>query len=163
MKRHEQLGFNFFRYCNENLSNTNEYNIARIIIEHIGDIKTVSLEQIAQEANISIASVSRFVQKIGYSSFQDFKDGLDYFIRNLNMVRTVSNMQQFMRTSLDNLADSLYVEAISNLRQTKLNLDMEKLVAITKLLLNSRSVTFIGDTHEMIDFYTCLLYTSRCV
>ena len=44
MKRHEQLGFNFFRYCNENLSNTNEYNIARIIIEHIGDIKTVSLE-----------------------------------------------------------------------------------------------------------------------
>ena len=24
MKRHEQLGFNFFRYCNENLSNTNE-------------------------------------------------------------------------------------------------------------------------------------------
>ena len=157
MKRHEQLGFNFFRYCNENLSNTNEYNIARIIIEHIGDIKTVSLEQIAQEANISIASVSRFVQKIGYSSFQDFKDGLDYFIRNLNMVRTVSNMQQFMRTSLDNLADSLYVEAISNLRQTKLNLDMEKLVAITKLLLNSRSVTFIGDTHEMIDFYTVQL------
>ena len=55
MKRHEQLGFNFFRYCNENLSNTNEYNIARIIIEHIGDIKNVSLEQIAQEANISIA------------------------------------------------------------------------------------------------------------
>lgn len=157
MKRHEQLEFNFFRYCNENLSNTNEYNIARIIIEHIGDIKTVSLEQIAQEANISIASVSRFVQKIGYSSFQDFKDGLDYFIRNLNMVRTVSNMQQFMRTSLDNLADSLYVEAISNLRQTKLNLDMEKLVAITKLLLNSRSVTFIGDTHEMIDFYTVQL------
>ena len=66
------------------------------------------------------------------------------------MVRTVSNMQQFMRTSLDNLADSLYVEAISNLRQTKLNLDMEKLVAITKLLLNSRSVT-------MIDFYTVQL------
>ena len=69
------------------------------------------------------------------------------------MVRTVSNMQQFMRTSLDNLADSLYVEAISNLRQTKLNLDMEKLVAITKLLLNSRSVTFIGDSHELADFY----------
>ena len=62
MKRHEQLGFNFFRYCNENLSNTNEYNIARIIIEHIGDIKTVSLEQIAQEANISIASVSRLLK-----------------------------------------------------------------------------------------------------
>ena len=39
----------------------------------------------------------------------------------------------------------------------KLNLDMEKLVAITKLLLNSRSVTFIGDTHEMIDFYTVQL------
>ena len=33
------VGINFFRYCNENLSNTNEYNIARIIIEHIGDIK----------------------------------------------------------------------------------------------------------------------------
>ena len=57
MKRHEQLGFNFFRYCNENLSNTNEYNIARIIIEHIGDIKTVSLEQIAQEAKITAADV----------------------------------------------------------------------------------------------------------
>ena len=157
MERYEDLGFEFYKYCNKRLANTNEYNIARALISHIDDIKMISLEQIASEANISIASVSRFVNKIGYLSFQDFKDGMDYFIHNLNTGRTVSNTKRFMRSTNEDMAETLYVEAISNLRQTKLNLDINKLYDIVKVMLKASSVIFIGDSHELVDFYTVQL------
>ena len=73
------------------------------------------------------------------------------------MRRIISHTQRFMRTTIENMSESLYVDGLANLRQTKLNLDIDKLKEIVKLLKTSKSVTFIGDTHEMIDFYTVQL------
>ena len=58
--------FSFIKFCNERIANSNDYNIARTIINHIEDIKILSLEKIAEEANISPASVSRFINKAGF-------------------------------------------------------------------------------------------------
>ncbi|MCB5484660.1 hypothetical protein LIQ24_23105, partial [Blautia faecis] len=55
------------------------------------------------------------------------------------------------------MSESLYVDGLANLRQTKLNLDIDKLKEIVKLLKTSKSVTFIGDSHELADFYTLQL------
>lgn len=45
----------FIKYCNEQIYNTNEYNIAKVILDNINIIENLSLEKIAEEANISIA------------------------------------------------------------------------------------------------------------
>ena len=42
--------FSFIKFCNERIANSNDYNIARTIINHIEDIKILSLEKIAEEA-----------------------------------------------------------------------------------------------------------------
>lgn len=149
--------FEFIKYCNNNLLNTNEYGIAKVIIDHIENIKDFSLEDIAEEANISIASVSRFIKKTGFSSFQDFKYELEAFNRDVKMRRIISHTQRFMRTTVKNMSDSLYDDAINNLMQTKLNLDIDKLKSIVKLLKGSKSVTFVGDDHELNNFYTLQL------
>ena len=39
--------FSFIKFCNERIANSNDYNIARTIINHIEDIKILSLEKIS--------------------------------------------------------------------------------------------------------------------
>lgn len=149
--------FDFIKLCNERLSNMNEYNIARVIINHISNIQNLSLEKISEEANISTASVSRFISRAGFSSFQEFKNSLQIFNKDVKMRRILSHTQRFMRTTPESMIELLYHDAINNLRQTKLNVDIDKLKEICKKLKNSHSVTIIGDSHELADFYTLQL------
>ena len=67
----------FIHYCNTKLSNINEYNIIKVIIDNIDHISSLSLEKIADEAHISTSSVSRLISKIGFDSFQNFKYRLE--------------------------------------------------------------------------------------
>ena len=56
--------FSLITYCNTQMINANEYNIARVILEHVNEIDSMSLENLSNESNISQASVSRFIKKI---------------------------------------------------------------------------------------------------
>lgn len=125
-----------------------------MIISHFDNIKSVSQETIANEANISVASVSRFINKAGFDSFQDFKYKVEIYNKDTKMRRILEHTMRFMRLSLDDMIDNLYDDAINNLTQTKLNLDIEKLKRISKRLKNSHSVMIVGDSHELNDFYT---------
>ena len=100
----------YFKFCNERIANSNDYNIARTIINYIEDIKILSLEKIAEEANISPASVSRFINKAGFESFQAFKYEFELFTRDVKMRRIISHTQRFMRTTIENMSESLYVD-----------------------------------------------------
>lgn len=151
--------FEFIKFCNEHLTNTNEYNIARVLIGHFDDIKAISLESVANEANISVASVSRFINKAGFASFQDFKYKVEVYNKDTKMRRILGHTMRFMRTSMEDMVDNLYGDAINNLKQTKLNLDFEKIKYIIKRLKNSNSIMIVGDSHELADFYTFQLDT----
>lgn len=149
-------GFTFIKACNEHLHNTNDYNIARVLLENLSNIQNLSLEKIAQEANISIASVSRFISKCGFTSFQDFKNSIQTF-NNIKFHRSLSHTQRFMRTTPETMSLYLYDDAINNLNQTQKNLDINKLIQITHQLTHSRTITILGDSHELDDFYTLQL------
>lgn len=156
MSRNENC-FEFIKFCNHKLTNTNDYGIAKVLIDHIENIKDYSLEDIAEEANISIASVSRFIKKAGFSSFQAFKYEIEAFNRDVKMRRIISHTQRFMRTTVKSMSDSLYDDAVNNLTQTKLNLNIDQLKNIAKTLKESKSVTFVGDNHELNSFHTLQL------
>ena len=110
------------------------YNIARTIINHIEDIKILSLEKIAEEANISPASVSRFINKAGFESFQAFKYEFELFTRDVKMRRIISHTQRFMRTTIENMSESLYVDGLANLRQKMCIRDRKKCIRIHMLI-----------------------------
>lgn len=149
--------FSFIKACNERLHNNNDYNIARVLIENLPNIQYLSLEKVAQEAHISIASVSRFISKCGFTSFQEFKNSITNFNNNVKYHRTISHAQRFMRTTSQTMADYLYDDVMNNLMQTKKNLDINKLITICNILKQSRTVTILGDSHELDDFYTLQL------
>ena len=157
MSNQNRKNMEFFHYCNTKLSNINEYNIIKVIINNIDHISSLSLEKIAAEAHISTSSVSRLISKIGFDSFQDFKYRLENENLNLKMRRMLTNTQRFIRSRDEDIVESLYVDAVANLQQTRLNLDVHKLREIVDVLKKSNSVTFIGDSHELADFYTLQL------
>lgn len=146
--------FDFIKYCNESITNTNEYNIAKSIISHIHDIQHVSQETIADEAHISVASVSRFITKAGFQSFQDFKRKMEVYNNDTRMRRHFTHSMRFIRTTPQDMTTLLYQDALNNLQQTYLHLDIDKLNEIVDRLKKTNSVTIVGDSHELSDFYT---------
>lgn len=72
-------------YCNRRVYNPAELSIVQALFKLVSsDAQSEgvdSLEQIAREAHVSQASVSRFVRKLGYQSFSDFRNN---YTRNLD-------------------------------------------------------------------------------
>ena len=149
--------FSFIKICNEKLLNNNEYNIARVLMNNIENIQNVTLEKVSLEANISTASVSRFINKCGFKSFQEYKNCMMAFNNNVKMHRLISHTQRFMRKTNQTLSDQLYDDAINNLQQTKINLNIDLLKQIIQQLKHSQHVIILGDSHELADFYTLQL------
>ena len=144
----------FFKFCNERLVSLNEYQIARALISHIGDIESVTQEDIAQQANISVASVSRFIHRAGFASFQDFKHKIEIFNHDVRMHRILDHALRFMRYSVKDMTAELYQDARTHLQETYENLDLEKIKQFVSRLKRSRQIVILGDDHELQDFYT---------
>ena len=144
----------FFKFCNEHLTNLNEYQIAQALISHIRDIESVTQEDIARQANISVASVSRFIHRAGFTSFQDFKHKIEIFNHDLRMHRILDHTLRFMRYSVQDMTAELYQDACTHLQETYENLDLEKLKQIVSRLKASKQIVLLGDDHELQDFYT---------
>lgn len=126
-------------------------------MSHLHDLHTMSLEKIACEAHISTASVSRFISKAGFTSFRDFKYYFGQFNKDVKMNRLVSHVKRFTKSTAEDISDSLYEDAINNLKQTKIKLNLEKLKSVCRQLKKSRKVIILGDSHELDDFYTLQL------
>lgn len=148
---------NFVRYCNSRLANSNDYNIARVILMHLEHIYDLSLEDIAEEAHISTASVSRFINKTGFRSFLDFKRCMENSFLKTKLRRMDTNAKTLFHISNQDFIDNLYKEGINNLKKTRETMDLGRIEEIIRILKSGRSVTFLGDLHELTTFYTLQL------
>lgn len=50
-----------------------ERQVAEYVLKHSGDVPFLSVSELAQASNVSVASVSRLAKKAGYESFQKYK------------------------------------------------------------------------------------------
>jgi len=144
-------------YCNTQLYNPTEYTIARAILDVAESGQTVSLSGLAEKANISEASVSRFIRKCGFDSFQEFRDTYQISLVELKMGRKIRAMSQYKTREDEKLVKLLGERLKENLAVTVESVSPEDLRAMVNLLLGASSVTFIGDDHTLSDFYTLQL------
>lgn len=114
----------------------------------------VSQEDIARQANISVASVSRFIHKVGFASFHDFKHKVEIFNHEIKMQRVLDHTMRFMRQSSKDMIFDLYQDAFRNLKETYEKIDIDLLKSISKRLKSSKQIVVLGDDHELEDFYT---------
>lgn len=149
----ESSFFTFVEYLNAQVVNTSELAIAKVIVANVDKIMMLSLEQIASQANISSASVSRFVKKLGFDSFAGFKLALYIQLNDIAKLRENQNQRQFGQTGIAGLSLRMYQNSQNNLQSTYASLDQQKLGAIATSLKNANTVTFLGDYHALASFY----------
>ena len=58
---------------NEEDRNSTNYHIALLMLEHIEDLQTMSIGQLAALCDVSKSTVSKFIRYIGYEDFSDFR------------------------------------------------------------------------------------------
>lgn len=144
-------------YCNTQIINPSEYYVISALFKHVRDTikNSLLLESLANESAASQASISRFIKKIGYPSYQDFRNT---FLRSLDDLWFLRKNRVAMNyDNVDEVIERNYACAIDNLKQTYSCLDRESLERIVRRLLSSRSVTIIGDDHVLSIFYTVQL------
>ena len=138
-------------HCNTQIINPNEYAIIRTIFMRVAE-EGRSVQQLADESAISQASVSRFIRKLGYSSFEEFPY---HFSRDLEQLyHDRKNMHNVTFPDMDCLYEDVYQRAVSNLKSTLVKTNRDVLKNVVSRLDNARSVSICGDDHTLSIFYT---------
>lgn len=150
------LFFKLIEYCNIKAHNTSEYAISKCIIYHIGDNNLLSMEQLSKEAHISQASIHRFIKRVGFSTYEEFKMVLSQIPHHIQTCRKMYNLNAF-HSDYNEAPKKLYNSALLNLENTWSGLNIEKLKNISNILKNARNVTLLGDDHALSIFYTLQL------
>ncbi len=143
----------FFKCCNETVQNTNDYNISRVLMKHMNEESgNYTLEELAEEANISASSISRFVNKAGFSSFQEFKYEMLEFASGLYRRRTRIQGKIASDYSEMDPMEALQHRIERNVEATKQQVSISVLEKIAKEMLAAKSVSILGDIHEQMEF-----------
>ena len=149
--------FKMMNYFNTQMNNSSEYNIARVILNNVSELESLSLENLAVLSNTSPASVSRLIKKVGYSSYQDFRESFPKSLLEIKLNRKLNHVVQFPSGKEQTIVETLYLKALRNLNATKDHIDLTKLNQIVEMMKQSSSVTFYGDDHSLSIFYTLQL------
>lgn len=151
------LFISLVNYCNTQIDNVNEYHIAKVILESISHADDLSLEMLAHQAHISQASISRFIKKAGFTSYQQFREAAHKATTSISLSRQLQNVTRFILDDDEALIDKLYQESIHNLTATREHINLTLLREIVSLMKTATSVNFYGDDHALSLFFTLQL------
>ena len=117
-----------------------EKSLADFIIGHAEEVVYMSIYQIADTIETSIPTVTRFVKKLGYDGFRDFKIALASEVT----LRKDDNSSSKIPDSDIALVDKLFSMNIDNLQATKSLLETDKLIDLCKKIKKSKRVVLFG-------------------
>ncbi len=118
-----------------------EEKIVNYIYQHLSIIPFLSIGKIAEELNISVATLSRFVRHMGYESLKDLKVAI---MEHENVTTPAGKLQKTLSMADANTAVQLLKRQEACLAQTRENLsepDVKKAVAAIR---DAETVYFLG-------------------
>ena len=153
MRLPERFMYYVYR-CNSETNNNNDFLIASIIIRRVTGNEDLSIEAVADEANTSQASVSRYIRKMGFTGWQDFRDNCNGSTKEMLSKRRLQAEKLRGDKGKEEVAGKLCKNACDNIMATLKSFDVKKVDEIIDLLVNARKVFIIGDEHAQSNFYT---------
>jgi DNA-binding MurR/RpiR family transcriptional regulator len=139
-----------------------EKDIAEYINEHKVEVSQMNVSDLTKETFVSTGTLIRFVQKIGYSGFKEFKEAL---IKNIEQSKYLNQSVDFNKpfhnysNTLDvvNSLSSLYKETIDVICST---LDIQQIERITDRIYSSKRIYLYGIGDSNI---TCSSFANRLI
>lgn len=117
-----------------------EKKIADYILSHPEEVYKINIHDLARINEVSLPTVFRFAQTLGFEGFKDFKVELikDMAI-GLNM--SVENTDY---SSIESITRSIFEQDINNLRETIDLIDYDNLEKAVNLIINSKRILFFA-------------------
>lgn len=143
---------------NSNDANDTNFIIAKYIIEHINEIKSMSIYDLADACFVSRSSIQRFLKNIGYESYTQLKHSIDVVISHQKAYAAYTNrtgFPEFVSVSINNM--------ITDIDATCAGKTFDHLV---DLLYSSKNVYMLSaeDSVEAIKvFQRCMLSIGKII
>lgn len=147
--------------ANQNFLSEKEQVLANYLAEHQEAVKTMSLQNISDATDVSIATVSRLAKKLGYENFQELR----FSLTQSNDVRT-SKMFEEINENDDvlEMGHKIFASNIDALTATSDLLNETDLNRATDLLAQAQTIGFFGlgaSNIVALDGYHKFLRTER--
>jgi len=118
-----------------------EKRVADYILGNAKDVPFQSVYTVADTVNVSVASVSRFVRKIGFSSYKNFK---------VELAKDSSVIARDMFSAIEpedtgeQIIKKVFQGNIKSLEDTLKLLETRKLIEVAKILEETKRIIFFG-------------------
>ena len=117
--------------------------LVKYIKENINTVAYKSISEIAKENNIGEATVTRFVKRVGFNNFQEFKLSVakEFYSK---FDENIINPSITENDDLFDVAYKLVKSSVDVLENNLKNLDIDKINECIEYILNAKKVYFIG-------------------
>lgn len=130
--------------ANLDLFTKSELNLANYTLKNPFKVSSMSIQQLAEEANVSIATINRFAKRCGFSGYSTFKKNLQKkYAKVFEPIQKAQNAKKLPH-DLDKLIDYSFQNSIHNLEQTLKQLSFEVLNHLVNELLNRKRIFVAG-------------------
>lgn len=137
-------------------------NVADYILNNKDELKYLRIRQLSEKCNVSEATITRFVKKIGFSSFHNFK-------MTIAQIETISKEETIENTILGDIEekDDLRIiiskiknEFISTIESTTDNIDIKEIEQAIDVISKAKTISYycsgnssIAAKHAFLRFY----------
>ena len=120
-----------------------ERQVAAYVLGHMSDIAFFTLEELAQETDVSTTSVLRFCRRIGFAGFKPFQQTV-----RADLKYSPDLLDKFHRTTDNQLKDTLLAQTVQQgircIQQTFQDLPFDAITDAVQRLANGRRVYTFG-------------------
>lgn len=127
------------RLCEHKFSRT-EKQVAEFILENEEDIDGYSIQRLADEAQVGVASIIRFSKTLGYSGFADMK----FQMQQGRLVLDSRDLNIQSQDDVNSVKQKILAFAQAILEKCIMSNDNETLDSVAKAILKADTVLFVG-------------------
>ena len=123
-----------------------EKEIAEYILENMNEILKMTSAELAKRAGVGQSSVIKFIKKIGFNKYGDFKIQLSKELENekIYKIKETIHSQIYVDDSLENIATKTLNEITKALEKTIGNIDYRYFETVIELIKKSKKILIIG-------------------
>ncbi len=130
---------------NENADKNNvEFAISEYVLSNIDEVKTMGIEELAQKCYTSPATISRYIKKLGYRNYIQFKAEIEGYISYRNQEFNISEESNEM------IAQSVINDTIAAVKNLEQLIDINQLVNVTNLMRKANHVYVLGVDYSQV-------------
>ncbi len=139
--------YTMFQVLMSSFSSTNytrsEFFLILNIIDSLGARKSLSIEELSNVSGVSMSSISRFIKKLGFDNYSDFR------VRMVSMIEVTKAVRKAKFGHIDALDTT---PIFRNISQTKENADLKQIRDIIKYVTSYDKRLFIGSVEDLSTF-----------